>query len=347
LKEKPTADIRLIIMANLLTPISISILKLRNRIVLPPMWSGKATPQGGVTDTVIERLKVRAAGGCALVIVEHTFVHPRGRHSALQMGVHSDEMLDGLSRLASAVKAEGAAVALQITHSGSKGSSAVSGLNPVGPSAIPFPLLSGSEIPEELTVSQIQEIVALFGDAAVRTRAAGFDAVEIHAAHGFLLSEFLSPLTNRRTDEFGGTLKNRCRMALQVLNEVRYRLGPEFPVFVRLSGHDDTPGGFEVNDACEAAACLAKRGADLIDVSGGLQGARGEGKDPGYFVPHAAAVKARVQVPVLVAGGIKDPFHADSIVRSGQADLVGIGRAMLEDPEWAKKAMAALSSQAV
>jgi NADPH2 dehydrogenase len=344
LKEKPGADIRLKIMANLLTPLAISTLKLQNRIVLPPMWSGKATPQGGVTDTIIERLKVRAAGGCALVIAEHSFVHPRGRHSALQMGAHSDEMLGGLSRLASAVKAEGAAVALQITHSGSKGSSAVTGLKPVGPSAIPFPLLSGSEIPEELTASQIEEIVAWFGDAAVRARAAGFDAVEIHAAHGFLLSEFLSPLTNHRTDEFGGTLENRCRILLQVLDEVRRRLGPEFPIFVRLGGHDDAPGGFEVKDACETAVSLVKRGADLIDVSGGLQGAAGPGKEPGYFVPQAAAVKARVQVPVLVAGGIKDPVHADDIVRSGQADLVGIGRAMLEDPGWARKAIAALSS---
>ena len=329
-------------MPNLLTPLSFSGLKLRNRIVMPPMWSGQATPEGGVTDKIIEYHRVRAAAGCGLIIVEHAFVHPGGRHSGTQIGVYSDELLEGLRRLAAAVRAEGAAIASQISHAGSRVTSAVLGRRPVAPSAVPHPYETLGEIPEELTKDKIQEIVAAFGAAAARTREAGFDAVEIHAAHGFLLSEFLSPLTNRRSDEFGGNVMNRCRMHIEVLKEVRQRVGSGFPVFVRLGAHDETPGGLELDDARQTAVRLADAGADLIDISGGLQGSRGVGKEPGYFVPYAAAIKAEIDVPIMVTGGIREPVHADRIVREGHADLVGIGRGMLDDPDWARKAIAAL-----
>jgi 2,4-dienoyl-CoA reductase-like NADH-dependent reductase (Old Yellow Enzyme family) len=330
-------------MAHLLTPISFAGLSLRNRIVMPPMWSGKAAPDGGVTDAIIEYHRERAAAGCGLVIVEHSFVHPRGRHTATQMGAHTDDMIKGLSRLSSAVKAEGAAAALQISHAGSRSSSAVLGDRPVAPSAVPHPYEPAGEVPDELTVAQIREVVSAFGSAAVRAREAGFDAVEIHAAHGFLLSEFLSPLTNHRTDNFGGSVEGRSRLHLAVLDEVRGRLGPQYPVFIRLGACDETPGGLELEDACRTAQRLAEKGAALIDVSGGLQGSRGTGKSAGYFVDYARAIKSQVNVPVIVTGGIREHEHADVIVREGNADLVGIGRAMLEDAEWARKAIAALS----
>jgi 2,4-dienoyl-CoA reductase-like NADH-dependent reductase (Old Yellow Enzyme family) len=330
-------------MAHLLTPISFAGLRFRNRIVMPPMWSGKATPDGGVTDAIVEYHRERAAAGCGLVIVEHSFAHPRGRHTPTQMGVHCDDMIRGLRRLASAIKAEGAAAALQISHAGSRGSSSVLGVKPLAPSALAHPYEPAGEIPDELTVVQIREIVAAFGAAAVRARDAGFDAVEIHAAHGFLLSEFLSPLTNRRADQYGGSVDGRSRLHLEVLGEVRARLGPSFPVFVRLGACDETPGGLELADACHTAVRLVENGADLIDVSGGLQGSRGIGCEPGYFVGYASAIKERVKVPVIVTGGIREPEHADVIVREGKADLVGIGRAMLDDPSWARKAIAALS----
>jgi 2,4-dienoyl-CoA reductase-like NADH-dependent reductase (Old Yellow Enzyme family) len=330
-------------MANLLTPLSFSGLTLRNRIVMPPMWSGQASPEGGVTENIIEYHRVRAAAGCGLIIVEHSFVHPRGRHTPTQIGVYSDNLIEGLRRLAAAIQAEGAAAALQISHAGSRVSSEVlGGLKPVAPSAVRHPYEPDGEVPEALTKSQIQEIVSAFGSAGARARNAGFDAVEIHAAHGFLLSEFLSPLTNQRTDEFGGNVENRSRMHVEVLLEVRRRIGPKFPVFVRLGAHDETPGGLELEDACRTAVRLADGGADLIDVSGGLQGSRGANKDPGYFVPYAQAIKARITVPVIVTGGIREPAHADRIVRDGHADLVGIGRGMLEDADWARKAIAAL-----
>jgi 2,4-dienoyl-CoA reductase-like NADH-dependent reductase (Old Yellow Enzyme family) len=325
-------------MPNLLTPLSFSGLTLRNRIVMPPMWSGQATPEGYVNDQIIEYHRKRAAAGCGLVIVEHAFVHARGRHTRTQIGVHGDAMIEGLARLAAAVRAEGAAVCMQLAHAGSRGSSAFLGQKPVAPSAVRHPYEPNGDVPEALTPSQIDEVADAFGAAAVRAREAGFSAVEIHAAHGFLLSQFLSRLTNQRSDQFGGSDENRARAHLLVLAEVRRRVAPQLPVFVRLGAHDETPGGVELDTSCKVAAWLAESGADLIDVSGGLQGSRGEGKGPGYFVAYGEAIKARVGVPVMVTGGIKDPELADSIVRKGQADLVGIGRAMLEDADWARKA---------
>ncbi|MBM3792072.1 MAG: NADH:flavin oxidoreductase [Acidobacteria bacterium] len=332
-------------MADLLTPLSFAGLNLRNRIVMPPMWSGQATPEGCVTDTIVEYHRVRAAAGCALVIVEHAFVVSTGRHSSTQLGVHTDEMVPGLRRLAEAIRGQGAVACLQLAHAGSRGSAAVLGHKPHGPSPIRHPYEPAGEAPEPLTPTRIREVAQAFGRAAGRARDAGFDAVEIHAAHGFLLSSFLSPLTNRRTDDYGGAVENRSRIHVEVLQEVRRQLAGRTPVFVRLGAHDETPGGLELGDACSTAVRLAEHGAALIDVSGGLQGSRGTGRSTGYFVPYAEAIKSRVEVPVIVTGGIKEPREADRIIREGRADLVGIGRAMLEDPLWASKAIEALSGR--
>jgi 2,4-dienoyl-CoA reductase-like NADH-dependent reductase (Old Yellow Enzyme family) len=330
-------------MPGLLSPLSFAHLTLRNRIVMPPMWSGKAASDGCVTDAILDYHRVRAAAGCGLVIVEHAFVHPGGRHSSTQIGVHDDQMLNGLQRLAAAIRAEGAAACLQMSHAGSRSTAGLLGRPPLGPSAVRHPYEPNGDVPESLSLGEISEIVRAFGAAAVLARQAEFDAVEIHAAHGFLLSQFLSPLTNRREDEYGRTEENRRRLHLEVLAEVRNAVGPGRPVFVRLGAHDETEGGLELEAAVRTAARLVEHGADLIDVSGGLQGSRGAGKAPGYFVPYAEAIKAAVNVPVIVTGGISDPAHADRLVREGCADLVGIGRAMLNDPEWARKAIDQLS----
>ncbi len=213
------------------------------------------------------------------------------------------------------------------------------GARPLAPSAVRHPYEPDGDTPEAIDQLMLPDIIAAFGDAAARARAAGFQAVEVHAAHGFLLSQFLSPLTNRRDDEYGGPVENRCRLHLAILTEVLGRVGAGYPVFVRLGAHDETAGGLELADSCEAARWLAEAGAGLIDVSGGLQGSRGAGKGAAYFVPYARAIKAVVRVPVLVTGGIAEPDLADLAVREGWADLVGIGRAMLNDPDWARKAI--------
>lgn len=330
-------------MPDLLSPLSLKGLTLRNRIVMPPMWSGQATPDGLVTPAIVEYHRRRAAAGCGMVIVEHAFVHPRGRHSATQIGVHADAAVEGLSRLATAIKREGAVACLQISHAGSRVSSSVIGARPIGPSAVRHPGEPDGDIPEAVSQPMIPGIIGAFGDAAVRAHAAGFQAVEVHAAHGFLLSQFLSPLTNRRDDEYGGPVERRSRLHLEVLREVRSRLPRGTPVFVRLGAHDEMPGGLEIEDACWTAARLVESGADLIDVSGGLQGSRGAGKGPAYFVPYAQAIRAVVHAPVMVTGGLGEPDLANRVVREGLADLIGVGRAMLNDPEWAGKAIAHLS----
>jgi NADPH2 dehydrogenase len=334
-------------MPDLLTPLSFHGLVLRNRIVMPPMWSGQATPDGLVTASIIDYHRRRAAAGCGMVIVEHAFVQSRGRHTATQIGVHTEAAVDGLGRLALAIKHEGAAACLQLAHAGSRSSSRVTGSRPIAPSAVRHPYEPEGDVPEAMAGPMFAEVIQAFGDAAARARAAGFQAVEIHAAHGFLLSQFLSPLTNRRTDGYGGPVEDRCRLHLAVLAEVLARVGADYPVFVRLGAHDETPGGLEIADACQAAKRLASAGAALIDVSGGLQGSRGAGKGAAYFVPYAQAIRAAVTVPVMVTGGIGEPNLADRAVREGWADLVGIGRAMLNDPDWAAKAIAHLSMSRV
>lgn len=334
-------------MPDLLSPLSLHGLTLRNRIVMPPMWSGQAAPDGSVTPSIVDYHRRRAAAGCGMVIVEHAFVHPRGRHTATQIGVHSDATIDGLGRLALAIRREGAVACLQLAHAGSRSSARVLGVRPIAPSAVRHPYEPEGDIPEAMAEPLFTEATRAFGDAAARARAAGFQAVEIHAAHGFLLGQFLSPLTNRRLDDYGGSLENRYRLHLMVLAEVLARVDADCPVFVRLGAHDETPGGLEIDEACAVAKQLADRGAALIDVSGGLQGSRGAGKGAAYFVPYAQAIKAAVSVPVMVTGGISEPNLADRTVREGWADLVGIGRAMLNDPDWAAKAIAHLTMSRV
>ena len=329
-------------MPTLFSPLSFAGLTLRNRVAMPPMWSGKATAEGLVTPAIIDYHRVRAAAGTALIIVEHAFVHPQGRHSSSQIGVDGDGCVDGLSRLAAAIHAEGAVACLQISHAGARASFRVTGLPVVAPSPVATTREDLPDAPVELTPSQIGEVVSAFAAAAARARMAGFDAVEIHAAHGFLLSQFLSPLTNRRTDDFGGDHERRSRIHLDVLGAVREHTGGGFPVFVRLGMHDERPGGLTLAPACITASQLAAAGASLIDVSGGLAGSDDPGRGAGYFVGYAEALKEVVDVPVLVAGGIADPRMADLIIRSGRADIVGIGRAMLEDPGWTRAAAATL-----
>jgi 2,4-dienoyl-CoA reductase-like NADH-dependent reductase (Old Yellow Enzyme family) len=333
------------VMADLLSPLSFAGFTLRNRIVMPPMWSGQATPDGQVTDRIVDYHRVRAAAGCGLVTVEHAFVDPGGRHSDTQIGVHDEAMVPGLARLAAAIKTEGAMACLQIAHAGSRTSSAVLGRAPVGPSAVRHPCEPDAEVPDALTPEGITAVVAAFGAAAARAREAGFDAVEIHAAHGFLLSGFLSPLCNQRTDGYGGSPDGRRRIHLEVVAEVRRRIGSDRAVLMRLGACDEMTGGLTLDEGCLAAERLAEAGVDLLSVSGGLQGSELKRRVPGYFVPYAAAVKSFVQIPVMVTGGVTDPAFADRIVRRGQADLVGIGRAMLNDAGWARKAIRALSAK--
>ncbi len=331
-------------MPGLMDPIEVAGLHLRNRIVMPPMASGRAGPNGQANDDHVEYHRLRAAAGTGLVIVEHSYVLPVGRFSEGQLGVDRDDDIPGLARVATAIRAEGAVACLQLAHAGATGSPAVAGRRPVAPSAVPHPYGKG-DVPDELSRDDIAETVRAFGDAAARAATAGFQAVEVHAAHGFLLCQFLSPLTNRRGDRYGGSEENRGRLHCEVLAEVRRRVGKDIAIFIRLGADDETTGGLTIDTTCRLAPRLVEAGADLLDVSGALQGARPAWHTgPGYFVKYATALRKAVRLPVIAVGGITEPAFADAVIREGRADLVGIGRAMLRDPDWSARAIRELKA---
>jgi len=331
-------------MSRLLDPLNVGSLELRNRIVMPPMGTGYAGNRGEVTEKLLKHYADRSRD-LGLLIVEHTFVAPQGKARNNQPGIYSDDLIPGLARLVDVVHGEGTPIALQLGHGGGTSSNEVTGSQPVAPSSVLHPH-RGVEIPHQLSLDEIEGIIDCFRDAAQRGVEAGFDAIEIHGAHGYLLGQFHSPVTNKRLDEYGGALENRVRMSRRIVEEVKQDLGSTFPVFYRIGVEDAVlyPGGLVLQDGVEAARMIVGAGVDIIDVSGGLGGASPDGlKGPGFFVPHAGAVKEVVDVPVIGVGGIQTAEQADNIIRSGRADLVAVGRAHLSDPRWATIAVKELS----
>jgi 2,4-dienoyl-CoA reductase-like NADH-dependent reductase (Old Yellow Enzyme family) len=327
-------------MALLFTEFQVKGLRLKNRIVMPPMANNLATEAGEVTDRLVEHYASRA-GSLGLTLVEHAYVLPEGRINANQLGIYEDRLVAGLRRIADAVHVAGGVLALQITHGGAAVPATLIGRAPAAPSPVPHPL--GGDQPDELTRSAIERSKEAFSQAARRAKEAGFDGVEIHGAHGYLLNQFFSPLTNRRTDEYGGSRAGRLAFPLEVVRAVRRAVGPAYPVFYRLGADDRLPGGLTAADAVWAAPLLVEAGVDLLDVSGGICGSRPEGlSGQGYFSYLSEAVKRAAPAPVLVTGGITEPRAAEELLQQDQADLVGVGRALLQDPDWVVKAQAAL-----
>ncbi|MGE5508997.1 MAG: NADH:flavin oxidoreductase [Chitinophagales bacterium] len=323
-------------MSKLFSTFSVRDLKLRNRIVMPPMANNHATELGEVTDFLVEHYR-RRAGSVGLIIVEHSYVARGGHINRNQLGIYDDRLIPGLTRLVRAIHESGGVTCIQITHGGSAAASSVTGETPVAPSPVPHP--AGGETPRELSQAELEEFIRAFGQAARRAKEAGFDAVEVHGAHGYLLNQFYSPLTNRRTDAFGGSREARLAFPLAVVREVRRVVGPDYPVFYRLGADDRLPGGLAVDDAVWAAPRLAAAGVDLVDVSGGFAGSRPPDlQGQGYYAYLSEPVKRVSQAPVLVTGGITEPAAAEALLAEGKADLVGVGRALLADPDWAVKA---------
>jgi len=327
--------------ALLSKPLSIKDLSLKNRIVMPPMANNRATLAGDVTDTLIEHYTERAAG-VGLIIVEHSYVTVSGRVHPNQLGINEDSNVPGLMRLASAIRAAGAPAAIQITHAGGRTTPEACGVQPEAPSATPIPP-QGEIVPRELSLDDLRALRQAFAQAARRAKMAGFAAVEVHGAHGYLLNQFCSPLCNHRTDAYGGDRAARLRFPLEVVESVRQAVGPAYPVFYRLGADDLLPGGLTAGDAVYAAKALEETGIDMLDISGGLLGSRPNGvSGEGYFGHLSMAIKAAVRVPVMVTGGVVTALGAERLLRDGKADLVGVGRALLADPGWAVKAEAEL-----
>ncbi|MHB0979120.1 MAG: NADH:flavin oxidoreductase [Thermoleophilia bacterium] len=327
-------------MPGLSTPLPVAGVTLRNRIIMPPMANNKADERGYVTDALVEHYTRHAAGGPGMIVVEHSYVTLTGRVDAHQLGIWSDDHVAGLTGIAAAIHEGGAAAVIQITHAGARSPREAIGATAVSPSGITVP--GDKEEPRVMSLEEIETIPDLFATAAARARAAGFDGVEVHGAHGYLLDQFMSPFTNHREDAYGGSLEHRLRLIRETLEAVKRELG--HGILMYRFGADDSPvAGITPADAAEIAPYLQDWGVDLIDCSGGLCGSRpADRTEPGYFVEAGAAVKRAVPIPVAAVGGITDPAFADDLVRREVLDAVCVGRAQLKDPEWARKALEAL-----
>ncbi|MHB1326485.1 MAG: NADH:flavin oxidoreductase [Thermoleophilia bacterium] len=330
-------------MTSLSDTLAIDNLVLKNRIVMPPLANDFSSPDGEVTRKHLDHYQARAAADVGLVIVEHSYVVTEGKMTVKQLGIHNDGLVEGLTKLADTIRSSGAKSAIQLTHAGANTSQSVCGCQPVGPSNIPVP--GRDETPRPLETDEIRALVGAYRDAARRAREAGFDAIEIHGAHGFLLCQFASPYTNQRSDQYGGGTENRLRFPLEVINAVRDETGPGFPLLYRFGASDFLQGGLALDEARKIAPMLVEAGINILDISGGLCGSRPKDlKDmPGFFVPLAQSIKAVVDVPVIAVGGITDPVFANSIVAEEKADLVAVGRALLKNPNWAREALKQLA----
>ncbi len=330
-------------LSKLFEPCNIGSMELRNRLVMPPMGTNFSSEDGSVTQRAIEYYRERARGGVGLVIVEGAYVHPLGKGSNLQMSLTGDDKIPGLSKLAKAIQAEGAKAAIQLFHAGRQVSSMIIGAQPVSASDVPCMLVR--ETPRPMTLEEIEETIEAFGEAARRVKVAGFDAVEIHAAHGYLINQFLSPLTNLRRDKYGGSFEGRTRFLVEIIERIRRKVGKNFPVICRMNGSDFFEGGITLEEAKRIAQTAEAAGVDAIHVSGGIYDSEnGEATAPmwlprGFMVPLAQGIKKVVNVPVIAVGRINDVKLAEKILEEGQADLVSMGRALIADPELPRKAM--------
>jgi len=318
-------------------------MELHTRLVMPPMATGKAATDGGIGDATVTYYRDRAADGAlGLIILEHTYILPQGKASPNQAGLDSDDKIPGYRRLTDTVHSYGVKIAAQLSHAGGRTKAAITGEPAVGPSLGP---VRGTEGPDrEMTQADIDAVVAAFGQAARRAKEAGFDAVEIHSAHNYLLDQFYTPYYNHRTDGYGGTLENRIRIHLEVIAAVREAVGQNFPIFLRLGACDYVDGGATIQDAVAACKAFETAGVDMLDISGGVQDYMVKGREgiQGYFAPESAAIRQAVHVPVLLTGGITEPAAAEQLLADGTADLIGVGRVTLRDPHWSKNALDAL-----
>ena len=327
---------------NLFSPIRINTLELKNRAVMPPMGTMYSNEDNTVSDRLVSYLARRARGGTALIMTEICAVDPRGRGFPGEIGVWSDDFIPGLARIPDAIHREGGMAALQLHHAGRETFEYFIGVTPEAPSPIPSPILK--QPCEEMSRDRIAEIIEAFGSAAGRARKSGFDAVEIHGAHGYLIGQFLSPFSNQRTDDYGGSDENRARLALEITRSVRKEVGPDFPVLFRISAEEMVPGGYDLSFTRWLAPQLVSEGVDAIHVSIGVSSTPGGLTIPtmdtesGFNLFRARAVKEVVDVPVIGVGRIHDPRLADDAIGRGDADLISFGRQHLADPDLIEKA---------
>lgn len=333
---------------TLFSPAKIGNVTLKNRILKAPQSSGMNNKDGTVSERAIRYYSEQAAGGAGCIIVEYAYVDEIGSKSAhCHLGISNNEHIPGLSWLAECIQENGAVPAIQIEHCGRQ---KFLGTQPIcAASEIPWPKLwaqyGTQAVPHALTIEEIEDVVHAFGDAALRAKTAGFEIVEIHGAHGYLLTNFFSPHTNHRTDLYGGSLENRMRIYLEIARDVRKKVGPDFAVTIRLSGTDYEPDGFPIEDTVALAQALENEGINAFHLSGGDHHTMIHQVSPMaipvcHNVWAAEEIKKHVSVPVIASGSITLPEYAEEILASGKGDFIGLGRPLWADPEWPNKACA-------
>jgi len=332
-------------MPTLFEPTIINGMNLANRFVRSATWEGMATTEGACTSRLIDFMVNLVEGGVGLIITGHSYVSREGQAGPWQMGIHEDATLPGLTQMAEAVHRHGGKIALQLAHAGANAAPHLSGLAAIGPSELHE---NDKTTCREMSREEIARVVLAFGDGAARARRSGFDAVEIHAAHGYLLSQFLSPVFNQRKDEYGGAPANRGRIVLEVLRSIRRAVGRDFPVLIKMNSEDFAEGGFSVNEMLEVSAQLEAEGIDAIELSGGIgrDARKSEStnyksvrfgaiakENEGYYRDAARRFKQKVKVPLILVGGIRSPDVAERLVADGTADYIAFSRPLICEPD--------------
>ncbi|MDH3328942.1 MAG: NADH:flavin oxidoreductase [Desulfobulbaceae bacterium] len=326
-------------MATLFEETTINGMTLRNRMVRSATWEGMCEPDGEPTLKLSDFYRTLAEGGVGLIITGFAFVRREGKQLPGKMGIHRDDFADSFKNMTSAVHNAGGKIAVQLVHAGGQTDSENAGRQPLAPSSVrvaQFP-----EMPQEISQDEIKIIVAAFGESARRAKKWGFDAVQIHGAHGYLVNQFLSPLTNRRTDQYGGSLENRSRFLFEVYNSIREAVGRDYPVMIKLNATDNLKGGLEAGDALAVAQKLSESGIDAIEISAGTPASGDESpartkidnpKKEAYHLDLARKIKEAVHCPVMVVGGIRSYEVAEKVIQDQGVDYVSMARPLIREP---------------
>jgi 2,4-dienoyl-CoA reductase-like NADH-dependent reductase (Old Yellow Enzyme family) len=326
-------------MTTLFEPATLNGMTVRNRFVRSATWEAMATPAGEVTPKLVDTIAALARGGVGLIISSHAYVSPEGQAGPGQLGVHTDAMIPGLKQLTAAAHDHGAKMVLQLAHAGYLALESLTGRKPL---AVSKDVRLDDAEREELTVAGIRRLVQAFANAAARAMAAGFDGVQFHSAHGYLFNQFLSPIYNRRVDDYGGPVVNRARVHVETVAAVRRVVGSRTPILVKINGRDFAEGGLEVEDSVDAAALMQQSGLDAVELSGGMAkfakfgsarlAVTSEEKEA-YHQPEARVYKQRLKIPLLLVGGFRSLNVAERLVAEGVCDFISMSRPFIREPD--------------
>lgn len=337
---------------TLFSPHHLQGMELRNRLIRSATLEGLCDTDGHPTTALIDLYRQLAAGGCGLLISGAAWPAANGKLITTALGAATDQQLEGLKKLADTVHQAGGKFCLQLAHTGGQGQRQVCGQQPLAPSAIE--LAQYPEVPQEMTLADIETTIAAFVDATVRARQAGCDAVQLHAAHGYLINQFLSPLTNHRQDAYGGDLAGRSRFLLEIISAIQQAIDREFPLLVKLNGSDNLPGGLEIDESVEIAKLLDSAGIAAIEISAGTPASgdltpirlnHASGDEMAYNVVLSRTIKQQVKCPVIAVGGIRSQHVAGGLLRTGQADYISLSRPLVREPDLPNKLQSGASEK--